>query len=217
METAKTTPLKIFVKTVRKMEALIVAEAMFQREKAMFGWMEEEKMRKILRAAKREGWSDEKLIETLLRCDRYYYSIRWLGKMLRKAMRFIDAVRTENGVRIAVYGTLRRGGHLHKNIRNAKFIGTTRIPGYRLCVEGYVPFALPASEDKSIVVEVYDVSLRVFGRIFISESPNYKPKIVQTEFGPAVMFEGVPKRAFCDKDIPDGDFIRWIEKARRRR
>ena len=64
-------------------------------------------------------------------------------------------------VNLFVYGTLKRGGALHRNIfaADAKFIGEEKLKGFKMVNYGWFPAAFQThNEDDVIHGEVYEVS-----------------------------------------------------------
>ena len=90
-------------------------------------------------------------------------------------------------MKIAVYGTLRKGKPLHDYLKDSKFLGEDWIEGYDLYVE-VLPYAIKG--EGRLKVEVYEVSRETFEEINSMEvNAGYKPIEVDTRFGTAVLWE----------------------------
>ena len=62
------------------------------------------------------------------------------------------------GIRIVVYGSLKRGGKLHGHMQGSRFLGTTTFPGQLFSLGSY-PAARPAEEPEDLIHgEVYECS-----------------------------------------------------------
>ncbi|MCD6492347.1 MAG: gamma-glutamylcyclotransferase [Archaeoglobaceae archaeon] len=90
-------------------------------------------------------------------------------------------------MKIAVYGTLRKGKPLHDYLKDSKFLGEDWIEGYDLYVE-VLPYAIKG--EGRLKVEVYEVSRETFEKINSMEvNAAYNPVEVDTRFGTAVLRE----------------------------
>ncbi|BAA29921.1 gamma-glutamylcyclotransferase family protein [Pyrococcus horikoshii] len=108
----------------------------------------------------------------------------------------------EKSVRIAVYGTLRKGKPLHWYLKGAKFLGEDWIEGYQLYFE-YLPYAVKGKG--KLKVEVYEVDKETFERINeIEIGTGYRLVEVSTKFGKAFLWEWGSKPR--GKRIKSGDF-----------
>ncbi len=72
-------------------------------------------------------------------------------------------------MRLVVYGTLKKGGALHKNMElvNAKFIKEAELKDHRMHDMGWYPAIVESPGDK-VKVEIYEIpdeSLSVFDRV----------------------------------------------------
>ncbi|AFL95279.1 hypothetical protein CL1_1076 [Thermococcus cleftensis] len=104
-------------------------------------------------------------------------------------------------VRIAVYGTLRRGKPLHGYLHGARFLGEEWIEGYELYFDG-LPYAVKGAG--RLKVEVYEVDGEVFEDINTLEvGAGYTPVEVETGFGRAILWEVSSPRGFR---VESGDF-----------
>lgn len=112
-------------------------------------------------------------------------------------------------VRIAVYGTLRKGMPLHYVIAggNGKFVGFDWIDGFEMYALRY-PWAVHGNG--KILVEVYDVDEEIFDTIDRIESgAGYDLEEVETKYGKALMWvwnRKVNKRWY---KVKCGDFFEW--------
>jgi len=105
-------------------------------------------------------------------------------------------------MRIAVYGTLRKGKPLHGYLRESKFLGEDRIEGYDLYVD-VLPYAVKGNG--KLKVEVYTVGEETFERINrIEVNAGYKPVEVNTKFGRAILWEWVHEPG--GEKVESGDF-----------
>lgn len=80
--------------------------------------------------------------------------------------------------RIAVYGTLRRGGFNHEYIRlnkDAKFIEQTTVPG-KLWKHGWAPVAELTDDGSRIVVDVFDVDDKLLEKLDLLEMGGWWPR-----------------------------------------
>lgn len=98
--------------------------------------------------------------------------------------------------RVAVYGTLKKGGHNHRLLNEAKYLGQdTTEAKYNLYSLGCFP-AVTINGPKAIEIEVYEVSAAQLVRLnylegFVKEnSPsNFYNRIeIPTKFGYAYMY-----------------------------
>ncbi|RLG82410.1 MAG: hypothetical protein DRO09_00475 [Thermoprotei archaeon] len=110
-------------------------------------------------------------------------------------------------IRIAVYGTLRRGCFRNKFLveLGARFVGKTKIGGFSLVIWYGAPFAVPG--DGVLVVEIYEVPIRGFAHLCVLER-GYDPVVVETQYGSALLW--VMKNPFWPREdetvVEDGDF-----------
>ena len=91
------------------------------------------------------------------------------------------------GIKIAVYGTLRRSGELHNYyLKGAKYLGEDWIEGFELYVDS-LPRAIKGNG--RLKVEVFEVDETTFNIINEMEtSANYKIITIKTKFGEAYMW-----------------------------
>lgn len=90
-------------------------------------------------------------------------------------------------IKIAVYGTLRKGKPLHGHLEDAIFLGEDWVEGYELYVDG-LPYAVRGNG--KLKVEVYEVDEETFELLNnIEVGAGYMPVEVNTEFGEAVLWE----------------------------
>jgi len=97
-----------------------------------------------------------------------------------------------DGIRVFVYGSLKRGFQNHRLLEGATFVEEDRVPGYALMSgEGaYFPFAVDAEPEFGVCGEVYELSgkpqLAMLDRL--EGHPNfYKRTAVRSDSG-AVMW-----------------------------
>lgn len=64
----------------------------------------------------------------------------------------------DNKIRVVVYGTLKKGGALHNNMKfvNAEFVEATKLKGWRMHNMGWYP-AIVHDPENEVSVEVYEI------------------------------------------------------------
>jgi gamma-glutamylcyclotransferase (GGCT)/AIG2-like uncharacterized protein YtfP len=95
-----------------------------------------------------------------------------------------------SGIKVFVYGTLRKGESNHHIIEGCTYLGTTVLKDYSMISMGFYPAAIPVSGGR-IVGEVYEVCDLVMEDLDSLEGYNprspetsmYDRHIVKTEFG----------------------------------
>jgi|TARA_B100001245_G_C22850191_1_gene408708 gamma-glutamylcyclotransferase (GGCT)/AIG2-like uncharacterized protein YtfP len=91
---------------------------------------------------------------------------------------------------VFVYGTLKRGGALHNNIKKEKYLGLEKLSGFQMYEMGWFPAVKKADEDSFIYGEVYSVSkecLKVLDEIE-GKGVLYEREKVDTKFGKANLY-----------------------------
>lgn len=112
-------------------------------------------------------------------------------------------------IKIATYGTLKKGGAFHYYLEDEEFLGDQWISGWEMyrTKEGYMTRSIPyvIKGEGKIFVEVYNVSLDTFNKIEYLEH-GYDKKIINTKYGDAVIYyvEELPPEA--NKRVEDGKF-----------
>ena len=101
-------------------------------------------------------------------------------------------------MRVAVYGTLKRGFHNHFLLEDSEYLGVDRIKGYSMHSMGYYP-AVVTSEDENdlISVEVYEVDAETLAALdtlegyggFASKDNMYNRKQIETVYGDTHFYE----------------------------
>ncbi|WP_042697566.1 gamma-glutamylcyclotransferase family protein [Thermococcus sp. PK] len=113
-------------------------------------------------------------------------------------------------MRIAVYGTLRRGKPLHWYLEGARFLGEDWITGYELYFDA-LPYAVRGSGN--LKVEVYEVTDEIFEGINRMETnAGYRPVELSTKFGRAFLWEwphGPRGEKVESGDFDDVDLEGW--------
>ena len=105
-------------------------------------------------------------------------------------------------MKIAVYGTLRKGKPLHGYLGDSRFLGEDWIEGYDLYVDA-LPFTVRG--EGKLKVEVYEVDDETFEAIDRMEvNAGYRPVEVDTKFGRAVLWEWAYEPS--GEKIESGDF-----------
>ena len=91
-----------------------------------------------------------------------------------------------------VYGTLKRGYHNHQvYMHGARFLGTARLYGYTLLIDG-IPFAIPARPECFVEGELYDIPRQRLRAIDALEGhPRYYRRVLET-----VSFGGQAVKAY---------------------
>lgn len=96
---------------------------------------------------------------------------------------------------VAVYGTLRKGLHNDKILRNSKYLGTTTLqPKYKMADAHWYPVVYKSNFDElesdHVVIEVYRIDNETLKVIDVLEGvPDlYKRIKVDTEYGKAYMY-----------------------------
>ncbi len=98
-------------------------------------------------------------------------------------------------LRVAVYGTLKRGRTNHHFLRGARFLGEERLPHLRLYDLGPYPGAVPGRSG-SITVEMYEITPAHLSRLDWLEDCRqdlpavglYRRQQVATRCGPAWLY-----------------------------
>lgn len=117
-------------------------------------------------------------------------------------------------MKIAVYGTLRKGGRLHKSyMQGAKMLGEDfRLDGFDMYSLTAYPYVVKSyKEGSSIVCEVYDVTAdRLSDCIGMEQRAGYDIHVVDTPYGEALLCV-YPYSSHGDEQVVNGD---WLEFAR---
>lgn len=113
-------------------------------------------------------------------------------------------------MKLAVYGTLRKGYGLNSYLSEGKFIGMFRLNNFNLYMSGGLPTIKEGKE--SVVVEVYEITedlLQILDRVEGVSSGFYKRKLVKiNDFDVYVYVGGY---SFNENDcrlVEDGDFTK---------
>jgi gamma-glutamylcyclotransferase (GGCT)/AIG2-like uncharacterized protein YtfP len=116
---------------------------------------------------------------------------------------------SRTGVRICVYGSLKKGGKLAHNMQSARFLGETTFPG-QLYHLGSYPALRPAEGPEDVVQgEVYEVGDALLARLDSIEGHPwmYKREPIQTpNFGECQAYFYQRKLHSADRRIPDGNY-----------
>lgn len=114
--------------------------------------------------------------------------------------------------RLFIYGTLKKGGRLHRHMEGQKFIGKVKTaPKYRLYAVGWFPglYELPSEDDdvgKSIEGELYEVDDECLARLDRVEGvPSlYQRRAVTVQNAPASdNGEDLIQSYFYNKDVSE--------------
>lgn len=115
---------------------------------------------------------------------------------------------------IAVYGSLRKGLHNHRVLRNSKLLSTevVNIPWRMISLQSY-PGLVPSIENKNIVVELYEVSDDVYKNVeFLEGYPSYYQKaIISTSLGEVEVY--VLEQGYANYPlVENGDWVKYLTK-----
>ncbi|MCD6157282.1 MAG: gamma-glutamylcyclotransferase [Euryarchaeota archaeon] len=114
------------------------------------------------------------------------------------------------GIKIVVYGTLRRSCELHSYyLRNARFLGEDWIEGFELYVDSLPRAVKGKGRIKVEVFEVDEATFKVINEMEISA--NYRIIKVNTKYGEAYMWFW-PWSAPGVK-IESGDYMDYLKKS----
>jgi gamma-glutamylcyclotransferase (GGCT)/AIG2-like uncharacterized protein YtfP len=121
-------------------------------------------------------------------------------------------------MKVAVYGTLRRGGGLHHSyMRKAKFMGKEVLRGYKMYSLGQYPYVIVGDGD--ITVEIYDVKPQLYDRLESMESRvGYDVATVNTMFGEAAIFYMSPlMHERLQQRVFNGDWLQYVAEMEKQR
>ena len=111
-------------------------------------------------------------------------------------------------VRIAVYGTLRKGMPMSDMLDRAVYLGDDWINGYDMYAVLY-PWAVKGSG--KIKVEVYDVDELVFREIDrVERAAGYECVDVETKYGVVKMWVWPGKPDMFWEKVECGDYVKWV-------
>lgn len=119
-------------------------------------------------------------------------------------------------MKIAVYGTLRKGGQLHHSyMKKAKLLGKEVLSGYQMYSLGAYPYVIRGSGD--ITVEVYDVKPALYERLEKMETTvGYDVAMVTTSHGDAALFYMSPlAHERLQQRIFNGDWLQHAAESER--
>jgi gamma-glutamylcyclotransferase (GGCT)/AIG2-like uncharacterized protein YtfP len=95
------------------------------------------------------------------------------------------------GIRIICYGSLKQGGKLHHNMREARFLGTVAFPGQLYSLGAYPAARPPEGPEDVVHGEVYECSDELVRRLDSIEGHPwmYKRTPIETaQFGSAQVY-----------------------------
>jgi gamma-glutamylcyclotransferase (GGCT)/AIG2-like uncharacterized protein YtfP len=125
------------------------------------------------------------------------------------------------GIRVAVYGSLRKGQSNHRLLANSEFLGQTTLPAVNsfrmVCLGAFPGLVHDEKAATPIVVEVYQVSSETFQRLDALEGyPGfYDRKKVPTRFKNAwIYFLPGSKGYDGHTPVPEGDWVDFYAKKR---
>ncbi|MEO1001741.1 MAG: gamma-glutamylcyclotransferase [Cyanobacteria bacterium J06638_7] len=113
-------------------------------------------------------------------------------------------------MRVAVYGTLKRGECNHQWLRGARFEGRTRVPGLELYTLGAYPMAVPSPDPSaSIHAEVYGLDEAGLNRLDVLEDyPALydRRRLATADGGLAWLYLGRPQQVRGRRRVPFDDW-----------
>lgn len=128
---------------------------------------------------------------------------------------------TENKVKIATYGSLRKGEYNYESFvrhygeDNFVYISTHSIPGFKLYSMGAYPAAVSASAGEivnDLVVDLFEVSIPVYESIRAMElGANYKEVLVNINGEDVILYEynnDLPE----SRRVPEGDWSKYLSQ-----
>jgi gamma-glutamylcyclotransferase (GGCT)/AIG2-like uncharacterized protein YtfP len=91
-------------------------------------------------------------------------------------------------VQLFVYGSLKRGGLHHEELRGAPFLGEARtVPGFRLEPWGQYQALVPApGTDSSVAGELFDIPSELLPELDEFEGDAYERKYVEIRLEPEI-------------------------------
>lgn len=112
---------------------------------------------------------------------------------------------------MAVYGTLRKGSSNHHKIAAATYRAQERLVGYKMLHNGSYPYAVPSSDNDTILAELYETPAELAMPIINMElRAGYEMTGVPTSIGTAVLFTHDDRPELTR--ITRGDWIEWLKK-----
>lgn len=94
-------------------------------------------------------------------------------------------------MKVFVYGTLKRGGVLHSNIKHCKYLGVDKIHNFAMFKLGWFPAVVPTIDARECVYgEIYEVDKTVLDKLDAIEGKGvlYNRTTVDTKYGDAMMY-----------------------------
>jgi gamma-glutamylcyclotransferase (GGCT)/AIG2-like uncharacterized protein YtfP len=115
--------------------------------------------------------------------------------------------REDSTLRVAVYGSLRKGFHNHKLLKGYKFLGVAEVAGFDMYDLGSFPAATYGTG--KITVEVYEIGARALKALDHLEGfPSfYDRAVTETPFGDAIiyMMPSLP-RQYSSRKVKSGNW-----------
>jgi gamma-glutamylcyclotransferase (GGCT)/AIG2-like uncharacterized protein YtfP len=113
-------------------------------------------------------------------------------------------------IRVAVYGTLKRGESNHHWLAGAPFLGRTRIPGLELYNLGEYPMAVPSVDPRArIHAELYRVDGEGLARLDVLEDYPHlygRRQLPVADGQPAWVYTGRPEQVRGCRRVPFNDW-----------
>lgn len=116
-------------------------------------------------------------------------------------------------MKVFVYGTLKRGGVLHNNLKRCKYLGVDKIPNFTMFKMGWFPAVIPTKDSRENVYgEVYEINQSVLNQLDAIEGKGvlYNRTKVVTKFGDAMIYVYSKEnntRTWNYPKVPHGYFI----------
>lgn len=116
-------------------------------------------------------------------------------------------------MKVAVYGTLRKGFSNHRLLEHSKFLGETKTDAAFTMFTSYrVPWISNGGETK-ITIEVYEIDSQTLEQLdWLEGYPSfYNRKLIDTEFGEAWVYFIDYKTSIFTRRIESGDWAEYIK------
>lgn len=122
------------------------------------------------------------------------------------------AVKTKTPSLVAVYGTLRPGGHNNTLLDDASHVGPDWVGPYTMLDMGGLP-CVSTKETQYIMVDVYDVSEECLFRLDALEGHPwfYERRLIHTAYGDAWLYFIANETELGDSIPVPGEIADWIE------
>lgn len=111
--------------------------------------------------------------------------------------------------KVAVYGSLRKNLHNHRLLETSDFLGDDKINNFSMYSLGSFPFIIPTETEKTIDVEVYEVTPEVFASLDRLEGyPSFYNRMeVDTSHGKSWIYYIEDKETYGDTpEVSNGNW-----------